>query len=97
MYLEWPGPTFLHWTYSDDWPNKKDNRGYTALHMASKEGLDAHCQILLEHGADPNTYGVDEYAKTPLHRARTQKVVDVLLDAGSNPFAKELHTKVNFT
>ena len=61
--------------------------------MSSKEGLDGHCQILLDHGADPNAYGVEEYSKTPLHRARTQKVVDVLLEAGANPFAKELDTK----
>ena len=70
----------------------RDNRGYTALHMASKEGLDTHCQVLLEHGADPNAYGNQKYSKTPLHRARTQKVVDVLLEYGANPFARESMT-----
>ena len=54
-----------------------DIRGYTALHMACKEGNDAICNILLENGADPNAYGGPKYFRTPLHRARTKKVVSL--------------------
>ena len=63
-----------------------DIRGYTALHMACKEGNDAICNILLENGADPNAYGGPKYFRTPLHRARTKKVVQSLLRFGANPF-----------
>lgn len=65
-----------------------DNRGYTALHMASKEGFEANCQVLLENRADPNALGDKNHAKTPLHRARSQKVVNVLLKYGANPCIK---------
>ena len=67
----------------------KDKRGYTALHMASKEGLDINCQVLLEHQADPNAYGTHQYCKTPLLRARSPKVVSLLLKYGANPFVRE--------
>ena len=63
-----------------------DFRGYTALHMASKEGNDAICKILLDNGADPNVFGLPRYYKTPMHRARTKKVVQTLLKYGADPF-----------
>ena len=64
-----------------------DIRGYTALHMACKEGNDAICNLLLENGADPNAYGAaPKYFRTPMHRARTKKVVQSLLRFGANPF-----------
>ena len=64
-----------------------DFRGYTALHMASKEGNDAICKILLDNGADPNMFGLPKrYYKTPMHRARTKKVVQTLLKYGADPF-----------
>ena len=47
--------------------------------MASKEGLDINCQVLLEHQADPNAYGNDQYHKTPIHRARSPKVKSKLI------------------
>ena len=47
--------------------------------MASKEGLDINCQVLLEHQADPNAYGNDQYHKTPIHRARSPKVKNKLI------------------
>ena len=60
--------------------------GYTALHMAVKEDNEEHCKVLLENGADPNVFGVkSDYFKTPLHRARTQKVVQLLLKYGADP------------
>ena len=64
-----------------------DFRGYTALHMASKEGNDVICKILLENGADPNVFGLTKrFYKTPIHRARTKKVVQTLLKYGADPF-----------
>ena len=51
--------------------------------MAAREGKDAHCKTLLEHRANPNVFGKKrDYFKTPLHRARTQKIVQLLLDYG---------------
>ena len=63
-----------------------NKKGYTALHVASKSGLEGHCHILLDYGANPNAIGNNEYPKTPLHLSRTQKVVHVLLDHGANPY-----------
>ena len=42
-----------------------------------------YCQVLLDHGAKTNVFGLaPKYLKTPLHRARTQKVVRLLLKYG---------------
>ena len=70
--------------------------GYTALHMAAKEGNEEDCKNLLEFGANPNTYGVKiDCNKTPLHRARTQKVVHQLLKHGADPNAKMADSNQN--
>ena len=66
-----------------------DKRGYTALHMAAAEGHEGHTVKLLENGANPNVFGQErDYIKTPLHRARTQKVVQHLLKYGADPCAR---------
>ena len=66
--------------------------GYTALHMAVKEDNEEHCKVLLENGADPNVFGVkSDYFKTPLHRARTQKVVQLLLKYGADPNSRFIY------
>ena len=67
----------------------RDKRGYTALHIASKEGLEPNCQLLVDHGADVNAYGDENHKKTPLHKARTQKVVSLLIKNKANPFARQ--------
>ena len=67
----------------------RDKRGYTALHIASKGGLEANCQLLVDHGVDVNAYGDDGHRKTPLHRARTKKIVSLLIKHGANPFARQ--------
>ena len=46
----------------------RDKRGYTALHIASKKGLEPNCQLLVDHGADVNAYGDENHKKTPLHK-----------------------------
>ena len=69
----------------------KDNRGYTALHMAAKDGNEQICKTLLESGTDPNVHGKrPDYFKTPLHRARSKKVVKLLLKHGADPFARSV-------
>jgi hypothetical protein len=67
----------------------RDNRGYTALHMAVKRGNETNSLTLLENNADPNAYGdKPNFHKMPLHRARSKKVVQLLLQHGANPYAK---------
>ena len=66
----------------------RDNRGYTALHMAAKKGHEQNCKMLLEYGANPNVHGdKPKYYQTPLHQATTQKVVQHLLKYGADPNA----------
>ena len=65
--------------------------------MAVKEDNEEHCKVLLENGADPNVFGVrSDYFKTPLHRARTQKVVQLLLKYGADPNSRFI-VYFNFT
>ena len=72
----------------------RDNRGYTPLHTAAKDGNEQICKTLLESGTDPNVHGKKpEYFKTPLHRARSKKVVKLLLRHGSDPFARSVSKK----
>ena len=74
-----------------------DIRGYTALHMAAREGFESHCKILLDHGADPNVFGNDpDHYKTPLHRATSQKVVQLLVKHGAdaNAITKDSNGKI---
>ena len=67
--------------------DSRDIRGYTPLHVAAKTGNDANALILLDYGADCNANGINTYRKTPLHRARTPKMVQILLQAGTNTSA----------
>ncbi len=57
--------------------NAKDKRGFTALHIASKEGNDMNCQLLLDFGADANAHGNDGNKTTPLHLAKTKHIVNI--------------------
>ena len=60
--------------------------------MAVKEDNEEHCKVLLENGADPNVFGLkNDYFKTPLHRARTQKVVQLLLKYGADPNSRFIY------
>ncbi len=51
-------------------PDAREVRGFTALHLASKWGASDCAAALVEFGADPDAAGMEEYDKTPLHRAR---------------------------
>ena len=68
--------------------DSRDLRGFTPLHIAAKSGSEANTLTLLEYGADVNAVGKEDYVKTPLHRARTARIVEILLNAGANPYAK---------
>ena len=74
----------------------KDNRGYTALHIAAAEGHEGHMIQLLEHGANVNMFGFNNHFKTPLHRAKTQKVVQHLLKYGADSSARMVDAKRKF-
>ena len=65
--------------------------------MAVKEDKEEHCKVLLENGADPNVFGLKtDYFKTPLHRARTQKVVQLLLKYGADPNTRFRYIIIQF-
>ena len=49
-------------------------------------GSETNTKLLLENGADVNAQG--RRGKTPLHKARTNGIVDTLLENGANPYAK---------
>ena len=74
----------------------KDNRGYTALHIAAAEGHEGHMIQLLEHGANVNMFGYNAHFKTPLHRAKTQKAVQHLLKYGADSSARMVDAKGKF-
>ena len=63
-----------------------DFNGYTPLYAAAKAGSEANTLLLLECGANPNIPGYRN--KTPIHEARTQKIVQHLLDFGADPYIK---------
>lgn len=66
--------------------NALDFAGYTPLHIAAKCGSDQNTLLLLENDADPNVVG--HKGKTPIHKAKTQKIVHLLLKYGANAYAK---------
>lgn len=66
--------------------NAVNYQGFTPLHIASKWGNDNIVSMLLENDAEPSKPG--HRLKTPLHKAKTAKVVQILLNNGANPYAK---------
>ena len=63
-----------------------DYQGFTPLHIASKAGCEDICSLLLERDATPNVKG--HRSKTPLHKAKHPKIVQLLVQNGANPYAK---------
>lgn len=64
--------------------NAKDAAENTALHLATKHGLQDIMRLLIEQGADVNAQ--NDYLSTPLHL--TQRNIDtirILLEAGADP------------
>jgi Ankyrin repeats (3 copies) len=63
--------------------------GWTPLHEASNHGHYHLAQVLVKHGANVNSTGLDDV--TPLHDAASfgnQKLVKFLIDKGADPFFK---------
>ena len=58
-----------------------NHQGFTALHIAAKAGNEGICSLLLERSANPNIKG--HRSKTPLHKAKHPKIVQLLLQKGS--------------
>ncbi|KAJ7392435.1 hypothetical protein OS493_012098 [Desmophyllum pertusum] len=74
---------------ADIW--KRNNIGYSAVHLAAEYGHTEAVRLLLEHGADVNTElsinASDDDGLTPLHRAASAgqcDTVNFLLDHGAN-------------
>ena len=63
-----------------------DYQGFTPLHIASKAGNEEICTLLLEGNASPNIKG--HRSKTPLHKAKHPKIVQLLVQNGANPYSK---------
>ena len=61
-----------------------DARQWTPLHVAVKCSEETNVVLLLENGADPNAKAKKE--KTPLHKARSAKMAEILLAYGADPY-----------
>ena len=61
-----------------------DARLCTPLHVAVKCSEETNVLLLLENGADPNAKAKKE--DTPLHKARSSKIAQILLSYGANPY-----------
>jgi ankyrin repeat protein len=69
--------------------NSRDFRGYSPLHIVAKSANEEIMSLLLENGAIPSIMSTEEFFnKTPLHRARTGKMVQMLLQYGADPYAR---------
>ena len=69
--------------------NAEDRRGYTPLHIVAKSGNSEIMMMLLESEANHEATSTEEFfKKTPLHRARTKRIVQILLDYGASPFRR---------
>ena len=67
----------------------QDRRGYTPLHIVAKSGNPEIMIMLLESGAIHDVTSCKEFfCKTPLHKARTSKIVQILLQYGANPYKR---------
>jgi ankyrin repeat protein len=65
----------------------------TALHVAVKCSIDANVHMLLEGGANPNSTG--HMGETPLHKAKSMKIVQMLLAFGADQESDSLNCKFN--
>ena len=61
-----------------------DEMQNTPLHVAVKFSEEKNVQLLLQHGADPNAVGKNE--STPLHKARSPRMAEILLSYGADPY-----------
>ena len=62
-----------------------DERQYTPLHVAVRCSEETNVLLLLENGADPNAKD-NKKQETPLHKARSSKMVQILLSYGADPY-----------
>jgi hypothetical protein len=68
-----------------------DDQGWTALHWCAQGGRDACAEILLGHGANPNSSSCEE-GSTPLHfsaNCGTAGIARILTTHGADPFSRE--------
>lgn len=66
--------------------------GWTALHLAAFFGQPEAARLLLQRGADPLAKSANAMANLPLHAAaaaRQAAIVEMLLDAGTPPDARQ--------
>ncbi len=67
--------------------NHRNNKGWTALKLAAKKGLEQCVEVLLNHGAEPNIGDNEGYL--PLHNAVGNKDIVKLLIASTTNVNKQ--------
>jgi ankyrin repeat protein len=67
-----------------DDPNSKDNEGTSCLFWALQHGSYSILRLLLEHGADVNTFGVGRTLLAAATELRDTKITKLLLEFGAD-------------
>ena len=69
--------------------NATDVRGFTPLHIVARSGNEEAMIILLDSGALTDITSEAKFLrKTALHRARTGRMVQILLEYYADPYSR---------
>lgn len=82
-------PRVIEWLIEKGACHRAPQLRHAPLHVASFKGQSHAVRVLLEYGASPHHMG--PHGRTALFCASTRDVAHQLIQAGSNPFQRDLH------